>query len=287
MDVSRIQAKINNIAERFSLELNRLSEELEELISSSNPAPIAAAGCDELAVIEERALSSPLSRTHLSNAGEHSRRVYMRVLSAAAGTDFERLLFARRIGAGSGSDWDAERLAAERLNIVPDEIAAYLNDLSIYLLIDCLTIAFLTDEASDEVLGFIADTADILGLSEQDIKSTSKLVAENLHNIVNGDNTLVNLSAKWIKHGNVNTQEQSAAPKSRIFIRTVYTNRGINNVIVTGNVKAGQELAKGFFWTDDSNTLAQSLIAPRAGYVSYEASGADTFNGKEYDIFIT
>ena len=172
--INQIQADMNAIVRR----LTTLSNDIDEL--KGRMGEEQAAPANDLADIERQARAAPVCNKGLKAAGEPKRQEYMRFLAVLAGGIADKLLFARRIGAGSGSKWDAERLAAERMHIKPgfiSGVAERLKDLRYSLLLDSLVLAHISGNAAEADLQLIAGAADLLQCEDEDVAIVAQLAA--------------------------------------------------------------------------------------------------------------
>ncbi|MDR1916112.1 MAG: hypothetical protein LBQ58_06025 [Synergistaceae bacterium] len=272
--IDEIKDALNSI----STQLTRLSEDLGRLktaASATNTAPV-----DELARIERQATAAPICNKWLKAADALTRQIYMRFLAALTDGDAQKLLFARRIGVGSGSDWNAERLAAERLNInasFMEDAANRLNDLRYSLILDSLVLVHLSGEADEKYIRMIADAVDIFRCADEDVKIVAQLAAaivqldKKSFDIIVCEKQFSKLShlipAEWLE---------------RVYVGGYSSYKHIM-AVKTGFVKKGKRI---YATKGNRKDISEKTVAPVNGFVSYVPINKNADSPKVYEVYI-
>ena len=173
-------SEIKEVIYSLSAKLSELKDDVDAIGVSAGGVGATADKRDELAVIEAKAVRTPITNKGLAAATDTARQAYMRFLASVAAGSPAKLEMARRIGAGSGSDWDAERLLAEGMNPPARfavEIAENLRELGLPLVMDSLMVACKDGSADDAEIALAAEAADLLGVSGEDAAVVARLAS--------------------------------------------------------------------------------------------------------------
>ncbi|MDR0653882.1 MAG: hypothetical protein LBG12_11355 [Synergistaceae bacterium] len=173
-------SEIKEVIDSLSAKLSELKDDVDAIGVSGGGVAATADKRDELAVIEAKAVRTPITNKGLAAATDTARQAYMRFLASVAAGSPAKLEMARRIGAGSGSDWGAERLLAEGMNPPARfavEIAENLRELALPLVMDSLMVACQDGSADDAEIALAAEAADLLGVSGEDAAVVARLAS--------------------------------------------------------------------------------------------------------------
>ena len=173
--ISEIQDAVNRLSIYVKKQLSEISADLDTLKATRQATPP-----DVLERIEKQAQSNPICNYGLKTTSDKTRQIYMRLLSALAIGNEDKLLFVRRIGVGSGCKWDANRLVDEGMYLdeqFMDILGEQLKDLCYPLLLDCLVTANLSGEAKKKDLELIAGVAGLLKCEDNSVAILAQLAA--------------------------------------------------------------------------------------------------------------
>ncbi len=245
--IHELQDNLHTLAEQLSIIVHDLEEIKEAYI---NPETFLQ---DEYIKIEEKAQVFPIVNKKLKQAHLRERQTYMRFLSIVAGADDAKLLMARRIGVGIGSEWDVERLVLEGLTVpanFPVEVEETLIEFRYSLLLDSLVIAHLSEEVDKETIAMIVEMADILKCEEGSVAIVAQVAAA----IVQMDKELFDT---------IVCQKPFSGLSHLIppeWLKRVYVGRFSKDkhfrIVKSGWVKKGQELVR----EREPNEFALSII---------------------------
>ncbi len=178
---------MKNLSE-LQMELRRLSGALEQLSVQVEDLKEQEDHTEaDYAALEELARRDPLENPALKALPPLDRERYFRLLTTAAGIDGpltpEQLFYLCRLTAGAGEPIGARDLcfmAYQTDRLEWQAAASGLNPAGNPLMLDMLMIAGLNGPASDQTLEFIAETAGLLKIEEEDLRVISKLAASLL-----------------------------------------------------------------------------------------------------------
>lgn len=284
--IHEIQDNLHTLSEQLST----LALDLEELKGAYlNPVTFRP---DEFEEIEAKAQEFPILNKNLEQASDIERQTYMRFLSIIAGADDSKLLMARRIGIGGGSEWDVERLAMERMTIQPNfptEVGATLGKLRYSLVLDSLVIAHLSEEVDKDTIATIADMADLLKCTYGNVAIVAQVAAavvqmnKELFDAVTCDQPLSGLShlipPEWLKP---------------VYVGK-FSNEERVRMVQNGWVKKGQSLFRekdvksNICWVRlaaENENKSQPVKAPVAGIVHFEYKNKKYDSKEAFDVYI-
>lgn len=176
-NLSELQMELH----RLSVALEYLGAQVEDLKEQEDHTEA------DYAALEELARRDPLENPALKALPPLDRERYFRLLTTAAGIDGpltpEQLFYLCRLTAGAGEPIGARDLcfmAYQTDRLEWQAAASGLKPAGNPLVLDLLMTAGLNGPASDQTLEFIAETAGLLKIEEEDLRVISKLAASLL-----------------------------------------------------------------------------------------------------------
>lgn len=169
-----IQTELREIGKR----MQELAEEVEELKESKSGNKT-----EEYKQIELKAKNHKIENKQLAAMPQMAKELYLTLLTAAAqlggAYEKERLSFIWRIAGGCGYSGSLEALIQKSMKIDSsflDDVREQLGTVKESFVLDALLVLNLSGKAAAEEMAFLAETADILGCTSEDLRVLSLLV---------------------------------------------------------------------------------------------------------------
>lgn len=186
-DERREYQSMKNLSE-LQMELRRLSGALEQLSAQVEDLKEQEDHTEaDYAALEELARRDPLENPALNALPPPDRERYFRLLATAAGLDGpltpEQLFYLCRLAAGAGERTEAIELckmAYQTDRLEWQAAASGLKPAGNPLVLDMLMTAGLNGPASEKTLEFIAETAGLLKIEEEDLRVIAALATSLL-----------------------------------------------------------------------------------------------------------
>ena len=295
--ISEMQEGLLAISKQLAVMSDDLADFKNEASGAAGMMP------DILEQIERQAQATPILNKKMISTNDRTRQTYMRFLAALAAGDEAKLLFARRISIGSGSDWNVDRLAGEGRNLGAgfiDSIVENLKDFRYTLLLDTLVMAHLSGAAQEKDLNFIADACAILQCSDEDIAIVAQVAAA----VVQQDKSMFDkvvckkpfhglshlIPSEWLKKIFVGTYVKESLYKNPYMTRSIQYKKAVESGIwVKEKQKIFEKLNPEYhaytfmfsYWKSDKSPSIDvcAEVSGIVKYISTETSG-------EFQVYI-